>query len=36
MLKNLLEKWPLYLQLRDGLDGNGAEVAPRRRLRAVD
>lgn len=29
MIKNLLEKWPLYLQLRDGLDGNGAESMTR-------
>jgi formate dehydrogenase major subunit len=25
MLKHLLERWPLYLQLRDGVDGTGAE-----------
>ncbi len=25
MFKDLLERWPLYLQLRDGVDGNGAE-----------
>lgn len=30
MFKDFLERWPLYLQLRDGLDGNGAESMTRR------
>jgi formate dehydrogenase major subunit len=32
VFKQLLERWPLYLQWRDGLDGTGAEAMSRRTL----